>query len=53
MNRDILEEIKSIVESPEGKETMKEIQTIMEKENCSFIDACIKSAQKILDDEYE
>lgn len=50
MNKDILEEIKSIHDSPEGKEVEKEIQDIMEKEKCSFIDACIISAKKIVED---
>ena len=44
--KDILEEIKSIHESPEDEEIKKEIQDIMEKEKCSFIDACIISAKK-------
>lgn len=50
MSKDMIDEIKLIVESPEGQESIKEVQDTMDKNKCTFIEACNILAQEILDE---
>lgn len=45
--KEFIKEVKETVNSPQGQEIISKVNEIMNKDNCSFIEACLKLVMNI------